>query len=65
MPSWWEEGAAIVIKSAKKYIQGNKIKWDDETAPKPTREGLIQLQALLSLLEQDCRKLLEWKDGGR
>lgn len=75
MPSWWEEGAATVIKTAKKHV---KIKWDDETAPKPTREGLERLRGLLFqvpngeqksspvyLLEQDCRKLLEWKDGGR
>lgn len=75
MPSWWEEGAATVIKTSKKYV---KIKWEDESAPKPTREGLERLQMLLSqvpngdqksspvfLLEQDCRKLLEWKDGGR
>ena len=75
MPSWWEEGAATVIKTAKKHV---KIKWEDESAPKPTREGLERLQMLLSqvpngeqksspvyLLEQDCRKLLEWKDGGR
>lgn len=69
MPSWWEEGAATVIKTSKKYV---KIKWEDESAPKPTREGLERLQMLLSqvpngeqksspvfLLEQDCRKLLE------
>ena len=75
MPSWWEQGAANVIKTAKKYV---KIKWEDESAPKPTPEGLRQLQGLLYqvkngdqkhspvfLLEEDCRKLLEWKDGGR
>lgn len=75
MPSWWEEGAANVIKTAKKHV---KIKWDAEDAPRPTREGLERLQMLLYqvpnggqksspvfLLEQDCRKLLEWKDGGR
>ena len=75
MPSWWEEGADRVIKQAKKHV---KIKWDEETAPKPTRSGLEQLKGLLSqvpngeqksspvyLLEQDCRKLLEWKDGGK
>jgi len=74
-PVWWEEGAGQVIKQAKKHV---KIKWEDESAPKPTREGLERLQMLLSqvpngeqksspvyLLEQDCRKLLEWKDGGR
>jgi hypothetical protein len=75
MPSWWEEGASRVLKLSKKYV---KINWDDEQAPKPTRDGIERLKMLLShvpngdqkkspvfLLEQDCRKLLEWKDGGR
>lgn len=64
-----------MIKQPKKYV---KIKWDEETAPNPTRAGIEKLQMLLSqvpnglqkkspvyLLEQDCRKLLEWKDGGK
>lgn len=74
-PTWWEEGASRVLKLSKKYV---KINWDDEQAPKPTRDGLAKLRELLSqapnglqksspvfLLEEDCRKLLEWKDGGQ
>ena len=78
LPSWWVEGAVKVIDQAKKHIVKSGQKWDPETCPKPDLHGISTLRGMLSivpngdqksspvfLLEQDCRKLLEWRDGGR
>lgn len=71
-PSWWVEGAEKVIAAAKKHVKS----WGEEP-PTPTRFGIERLRNMLyntpngdlkhspvHLLEQDCRKLLEWKNGG-
>lgn len=61
--TWWVEGATRVIGLARKLIP------KDETVP-ATRDGLRRLKAILVanrgkqgvwLLEEDCRKLLEWR----
>lgn len=73
LPQWWVEGATKVISKAKKYV-----KWSDENAPRPDKDGIFKLRMMLSaipngpqkkspvfLLESDCRKLIEWIDGGK
>lgn len=62
-PSWWVEGATRVIGLSHKFIP------KEENVP-ATREGLRRLKLVLManrgkqgvwLLEEDCRKLLEWR----
>lgn len=62
-PSWWIEGATKLIGLSQKFISR------DENVS-ATRDGLRRLKLLLEasrgkqgiwLLEEDCRKLLEWK----
>lgn len=63
-PSWWVEGAEIVIAKAMKIVKTEQTIGAD-------RNGLTTLRALLAatpknrkrawFLEEECRKLLEWK----
>lgn len=68
-PSWWMEGAEEVITQAK----NSKLVAKDASYPidKKGLESLkLDLEAKSSegkayLLADDCRKLIDWRDGGK
>lgn len=71
-PTWWTAGAMEVIRASARHL--NVRSKDVENAIPPTRDGIEKLKEKLSrvpngeqihsevyLLEQDCRKLLEFR----
>lgn len=70
-PKWWVDAALVVIAKAKRKL---KLKDDVATDIEPTDRGIQALRDRLYvaggegeffLLNEDCRKLLEWERDDR
>jgi hypothetical protein len=68
-PKWWVEGAEVTIAQAnqKKLSPKDKSYPADIHGLERLRQDLIakSCEGWAYTLAEDCRKLIEWRDGGK